>query len=230
MSYILDALRKSDQQRQRGAAPTLLAGQVTAIAARQSLPLGYAVFAVALVVAGIFIGWLRPWQSEPATRAVQSVIATPAETGARQAASLPAASAPTQSVEPPLPKMPPLAQPAPAPVAIRAEVRARAETEPRSAPQSSSGSGPPPSSAALAAPAPVVISLTELPLAIQQELPPISVSVHAYSGKPKDRLVGINNQLLHQGDSLAPGLTLEQITPDGMVFSYKGYTFRRGVQ
>ncbi len=27
MSYILDALRKSDQQRRRGAAPTLLAGQ-----------------------------------------------------------------------------------------------------------------------------------------------------------------------------------------------------------
>ena len=236
MSYILDALRKSDQQRQRGAAPTLLAGQATTIAARQNFPLGYGLFAIALVAAGIFIGWLRPWQSEPATRAAQPAIATSAETSPRQATPSPAATAPAQSAEPPLATTPPLAQPtlplqpAPAPAAIKAVVRAPAEREPRSAPQRNPDSAPPRSGAALAAPVPVVILMAELPVAIQQELPPMSVSVHAYSGKPKDRLVGINNRLLHQGDSLAPGLTLEQITPDGMIFSYKGYTFRRGVQ
>lgn len=222
MSYILDALRKSDQQRQRGAAPTLLAGQVTTIAARQSLPLGYGLFAIALVAAGMFIGWLRPWQPESATHAVQAVIATPAETSPRQVASLPAAPAPAQSVEPSFPK--------PAPAATKAEVRAPAERESRSAPQRNSDPGPPRSRAALAAPVPVVISMAELPVAIQQELPPMSVSVHAYSGKSKDRLVGINNQLFREGDFPAPGLKLEQITPDGMVFSYKGYSFHRGVQ
>ena len=29
---------------------------------------------------------------------------------------------------------------------------------------------------------------------------------------------------------VAPGLKLEQITPDGMIFSYKGYRFSRGVR
>ncbi len=84
--------------------------------------------------------------------------------------------------------------------------------------------------AAAAAPAASVISMTELPLAIQQELPSMSVSVHAYSGKPAERLVDINGHLLHEGEDVAPGLRLEQITPEGMILSYKGYTFSRGVR
>jgi general secretion pathway protein B len=75
-----------------------------------------------------------------------------------------------------------------------------------------------------------VIWFSELPLALQQELPPITISVHAYSSRPADRLVGVNNQMLREGDSVAPGLKLEQITPEGMVFGYKGYSFRRGVK
>ncbi len=73
------------------------------------------------------------------------------------------------------------------------------------------------------------MTLAELPVAIQQDLPPMSVSVHAYSARAGERLVGINSRLLHEGDEVAPGLKLEQITPDGMILSYKGYTFRRGV-
>ena len=58
----------------------------------------------------------------------------------------------------------------------------------------------------------------------------MSISVHAYSGNPRDRLVGINNRMLREGDEAAPGLKLEQITPDGLIFGYKGYSFRRGVK
>ena len=71
--------------------------------------------------------------------------------------------------------------------------------------------------------------MNELPVSIQQELPALSISVHAYSAKPADRLVGINNRMLHEGDEVAPGLKLEQITPDGMILNYKGTSFRRGV-
>ena len=84
--------------------------------------------------------------------------------------------------------------------------------------------------AAAAAPAASVMTMAELPVAIQQELPPMSVSVHAYSGKPAERLVDINGHLLHEGEDVAPGLRLEQITPEGMILSYKGYTFSRGVR
>lgn len=58
----------------------------------------------------------------------------------------------------------------------------------------------------------------------------MTVSVHAYSARPADRMVGINNRMLREGEYVAPGLKLEQITPEGMVLGYKGYSFRRGVK
>ena len=74
------------------------------------------------------------------------------------------------------------------------------------------------------------MAMTDLPPAIQQEIPRMSISVHAYSARPADRIVGINDRLLREGADLTQGLTLEQITPDGMIFTYKGYRFHRGVQ
>ena len=75
-----------------------------------------------------------------------------------------------------------------------------------------------------------VMTLGELPLSILQDLPSMQISLHLHSTKPANRFVSINNQMLQEGAYPAPGLKLEQITPDGMVFSFKGYRFRRGVQ
>jgi len=72
-----------------------------------------------------------------------------------------------------------------------------------------------------------VINMAELPPSIQQELPKLAILAHSYSSKPKARFVFINDRMVHEEESPAPGLKLEQITPDGMVFSYKGYRFRR---
>lgn len=58
----------------------------------------------------------------------------------------------------------------------------------------------------------------------------MQVLLHQYSSRPRNRFVTINNQTLQEGESVAPGITLEQITPDGMILSYQGYRFRRGVQ
>ena len=187
MSYILDALRKSDQQRQRGAVPTLLTAQATAVAPKRSALLFYGLFAAALVSAGIAIGWLRPWQSEPAAPATKPIATQPLGSDLRQTAPalLPALPEPGRPVG----------------------------TDPADAAQGQR-----------------VMTLAELPLSIQQEIPRMSVSVHAYSGEPQNRLVGINERMLREGGYVAPGLRLEQITPDGMIFSYKGYHFSRGVR
>ena len=75
-----------------------------------------------------------------------------------------------------------------------------------------------------------MFSLAELPASVRKEIPEMTVSVHAYSRAPKDRLVGVNDKLLREGDALSPGLVLERITPDGMIFSYNGTRFHRGVQ
>ena len=70
----------------------------------------------------------------------------------------------------------------------------------------------------------------DLPFAIQQEIPEMVVQLHAYSSKRGERLVSINSIRLRDGESLMPGLRLEQITPDGIIFSYKGYRFQRGIR
>ncbi len=242
MSYILDALRKSDQLRQRGAAPTLLLGQAAATAPKRPAPLWYGMLALVLLGAGIAIGWLRPWQPEPAAPAPTVVAAKPAEMG--QGNPPPAAPEvtpkpqPEQQVRKSVPAAPSVPAPAPAlaqPQAASPRIKSQGAPPKAAAqaPKKAAASVPEPApsghAAAGAAPVPSVTAMGELPLAVQQELPPMSISVHAYSGKAAERLVGINGRLLHEGDEVAPGLKLEQITPTGMILSYKGYRFLRGV-
>ena len=232
MSYILDALRKSDQQRRRGAAPTLQSASFMAARPEPRSRALFGVLALGAAAAAFAIGWARPWHSEPPVAPVSlkpstamAVLApapapSPAAVSRMEEATAhqPATLAP--HVEPrPLA----VARPSPAVIARRASA-ASATPAPAGSPETGQTSP---------AAAPVeekVLSFAELPAAVRQELPQMSVSVHAYSRTPKDRLVGINDKLLREGDALAPGLVLQSITPDGMVFSYKGLRFQRGVQ
>ena len=73
------------------------------------------------------------------------------------------------------------------------------------------------------------IPLAELPLMIQQEIPVMTIQIHSFSSKPENSIVSINSRLMKEGEALTPGLKLEQITPDGVIFSYKGYRFEHGI-
>lgn len=243
MSYILDALRKSDQLRQRGAAPTLLAGQAMAVAPKRPAFLVYGLLAVFLVGAGMLIGWLRPWQPEQAAPGrAELVTARPFESTPRQPAPAPSEMAPQPQPkpEPQLQDATPPAQAAPAPVPTKTQRPARAKPGTDGTPREADAALPgrtatpaleqPVTAVADAARVPTVISMSELPLSVQQELPAMTISVHAYSGNPGDRLVSINNRMLREGEHVVPGLKLEQITRDGMIFGYKGYRFHRGVK
>jgi len=234
MSYILDALRKSDQLRQRGATPTLMTAQATVAAPRQSrLFLNGALVAV-LVCAGVLIGWLQPWRSD-------QPVPAPAATGTK-----PITPGPLVAARAPLPVMPDMAggpeqQPL-MPKSPSGVVPAPANTEPPLA-QPHAVTVVPKEQAATPLPVKAasngsadsglkknVMALTEVPPSVQQEIPAISIAFHAYSSNPKDRRVMINGDMLGQGESLAPGLSLEEITPDGVILAYKGYRFHRGVQ
>jgi general secretion pathway protein B len=241
MSYILDALRKSDQLRRRGAAPTLLLGETTATVPKRPAPLVYGLLGLVLLIAGFAIGWMHPWQRQPpATASPERMLKPPAPRESRvPAAGLAAAPQPQPQAQAqkPAPAVPVVTAPAEAhaprrakatrksvrPKAVATASRKTAAKLPRPAPSSGAVAAAP------AAQAPVA-AMTELPLAIQQEMPTLNISVHAYSPKPADRLVDINGRLLHEGDTVAPGLTLERITPDGMILNYKGYTFHRGLR
>jgi len=250
MSYILDALRKSDLQRQRGAPPTLLAVQDSAVERKRPALLAYGLLAAVLVGAGIVIGWLRPWQSEqeapvrPETVAARPLESTPRQPAAAtsetapqpnpelkmQNATQPMQAAPTPSEV--APQIKPKRKPKPKPPARAKPVTDGLSGEDAAAPGATAAAAPeqPVDIAADAADAQAVMSMADLPPSVRQELPAIKISVHAYSANPGGRLVGIDSRILREGDFVVPGLELEEITPDGMIFGYKGYRFHRGVK
>lgn len=234
MSYILDALKKSDQQRQRGMTPTLHTPQTTVIALRQPAYLFYAIFATILICAGAILGWLHPWQTEQAFPEIKSVPAKPAVLQAQPRNPLPppepaaiirqpVAEQPLQNALPanpvaPVPERPAPQQNTPVPVIpekAAASPKLKAAPVPEKIP-----------SAKVIAVQHGILAMTELPASIQQEIPKISISGILYTNDPESRLVGINNKLMREGEYLAPDLKLEQIAPDGVIFSYKQYRFR----
>jgi general secretion pathway protein B len=213
VSYILDALRKSDQQRQRGLAPALHIDHLATRSFRRSPLLVYGVPALILVGAGVLIGWWRPWEIQQPVPVADPLATKRAESTQHHIAT----PLPTQSV-------------------LTQNTPEHANAEPRSVDAATTEAAIPALATppARAVPAGVVmdskvLAISELPAAIQQEIPAMNISVHAYSPHPANRMVGINNQLLREGGNLPPGLTLNEITPDGMVFSYKGYRFRRAM-
>ncbi len=97
------------------------------------------------------------------------------------------------------------------------------QTAPADAPE------PPPAPASpVATPeqsAPAIAYLNELPLSFRTQLPEMHMSVHVYTGSPQTGVVRINENMLRPGDYLDNRLLLEEITPDGAVFSYLGQWF-----
>ena len=70
--------------------------------------------------------------------------------------------------------------------------------------------------------------LVELPLSFQRSVPDLTVNSHIFASVPQARRVMINNQNLRPGDSVQ-GLRVEQITEDGVVLSKQGQRFRLGI-
>ena len=71
-----------------------------------------------------------------------------------------------------------------------------------------------------------VLNLAELPVPVRAQLPKLLVSGHVWSEEPSLRLLNIDDRLLHEGGEAAPGVSLQEITPSGAVFVFRGWRFR----
>ena len=72
-------------------------------------------------------------------------------------------------------------------------------------------------------------SLAELPADARRSLPPLAFGGSIYSNTPANRLLIVNGQLMHEGDSLGPGVTLEQIKPKAAVLIIGGQRYEIGL-
>lgn len=212
MSYILEALKKAQAERQLGNAPTIHAptlhvapAHVPVVKKTGVLALGVAV----VVLAGA--GWFFWSQRTPAPAVV---LTAPAAVAAVPA---PVVVAPA-----------PVVAPAAAPVAPPAPVMAQAEpvVRPRKAAAAPLAAAPVAAPAAPASPEDNLRYARDLPQEIQQQLPHVAFGGYMYSDYAADRLVLVDKTLRHEGEEIAPGLMLEKLLPRGAVLNFRGTRYR----
>jgi general secretion pathway protein B len=250
MSYILDALRRaeSERERERDGVPGLNAQPIPVQSdrppRRRHRPWIW-------VAAGLGLGLLLPftWHLLADDESVQSP-----EAIVQQERAAVVAAAPVQSPAPPPPAPAPAIAPAAAPPADEpasaapsaAALPARAAASRAGAAASASRPAvakasapaatarkPPPrpegttraKPAAQSAPETPVPKLAELPDELRRSVPPLAFGGAVYSEVPAQRMVILNGQLLREGEALSADLTLETIRAKSAVLRIKGERF-----
>jgi hypothetical protein len=238
MSFILDALKKSESDRQRQSGPALY--EVKVAPPRSGLP-PWAIAVVILLAVNLVVGmWLL--LRHPGARAASATEVAPATAPAAQVSApvIPVAAAPVAVA--------PLAAPAPGPAAVVTSAPAGAplagaQTPPAALmpPASDGGRGDsltPEDYAPAAEPATSsfgghvrrgtasgVPLYQDAALTPGTNIPQLRLDLHAYAARPQDRWVMINMHKMHEGDTTPEGVRLDSITPDGAVLSYHGSSF-----
>jgi len=232
MSYILEALKKAQAERQLGNAPTIhapppmyAAPERAQGANRRTLMIGVGLGV--LLVAAAALVWLRQGGEQPVQLAGASApapVATPAPTPAPVVAVAPPAApalapAPVQRDAAPV-----AAKPAPAPVKASEPPRPAAPVAPAVEPVRVN----PESAPVAAAPAgdDSLRSLQQLPEALRREIPPVAFGGYIYSPTPGESLLLVDKMLRREGEEVAPGLVLERLTPKAAVMNYRGTRYR----
>ncbi len=212
MSFILDALRKSELERQRQSGPSIAELPI----ARDDRRLPWALLAIGLLLA-INVGVLLYFFLRENTTPVAAVEAT--------ATPAPASAATVTTTPVPAPLTAPPAEEMPAADTLLPEAAAMADaTLPPPAPDPTLL---PDASVTYAAgsieemPPPI----TDLPAQATAGLPELSVDLHIYSDDPAKRTVFINGRRYQRGGVLVEGPRVEEINREGAVLSYRGRRF-----
>ena len=198
MSYILDALRKSEEKRTKSGAQPARPGFTFV---KDSQPTKKNKFAFGLILTSFMLvsavilgaGWW--WsQKEQTVSEVNSTTAPPVkavvETATETPGPLPAASPPEPS------------------------------------PTASGSKSPPQLLVPSVQPTDEIPYLEDMSTEFQQKIPTLSFSGHVYSDEPGLRMIMINDAVAREGDPVGTELTLHEITADGVVMRFQETRFR----
>jgi general secretion pathway protein B len=232
MSFILDALKKSEQERRQRQTPDLHAEHAPPPEQRGGKRLWPILILVALLLnVAVFSFWLRPWSApEPSVQkelsavdesiiASETIAAPPLPVASQPVASQPAVSQPAVS-------QPAVSQPAVSSAAVERTSPASEEITPSSAESSVKPSLP----VAKRAPEtsnvpPSLPRMEDLPNSFRRELPELVISLHFYTDSPTARMVRINGRNLREKQHISENLTLQEITAEGVILNFKGQAF-----
>ena len=233
MSYILDALRRAEAERQRGAVPGLqdqpqpLSAPAAAPAVDPSRAGLWVLAAIGLLAAGGAAAWW--WLKPPAAAPMAPVVAVaPAQPVVQVAPPSPPAAVAPAPVVPAAVSSAPAVAAAPAtatPALVLPPIPAQ-PAEPAAEPPKKPASRPTAAApVAPVAPAPDAVRRQDLPENVRQQLPALTVAGATYSENPRYRMVIINGQVVQEGDTAAPGVVLETIRQKEVVLRAQGYRF-----
>jgi len=224
MSFILDALKKSENERQRQSGPALF--EVKVAAPRSRLVPWAALLVVAVAAINVLL-WLllRAPHGAAAMSPAPAVLPQAGAMLAARTAAAPAAVLPAPAAA--APAAPSATAPAPAPSSTA--IVAAPETVGSAAADDDAPAVEP----ARAAPVLTgVVRATDSGLPTYQDaaatlagLPDLRLDLHAFDANPDNRFVFINMVRLREGDALPQGVRVESITPDGAILSFHGSRF-----
>lgn len=223
MSFILDALRKSEHERQRQEGPGIADLRVASPArSRQplwALVLGALVLVnIAVVVALVLRNNAGHQPAAPAPAASETSAAAPATAVAPAPVVAPSITAPPAAA--PVPPANELPGPAPGATGTALSEVADEASEPTLR-------APPAAPAAAVESSESYASLPTLGDVTLQgaSLPDLHLDLHVYASRPADRFVFINTRKYREGGQTPDGTTIERITPDGVVLNHRGVRF-----
>lgn len=207
MSYILDALKRADaeRERERGAVPGLhsqpptTAPATAALSApRRRTPMVLLGLVALLSVAAGLWWFTRPAPPPPA----QVLVAVPVPPAPMPPDPEPQAATAAPQPPPPMLRPEPVATPAttapatPAsPTAVAASTRLLEAAGPAKPEAAETG----------------VLRFADLSPEQRAQLPQLNVNGASYSANPAHRMLIVNGAVVHEGQEVAPGLTLERI-------------------
>jgi len=214
MSFILDALKKSEIERQRQTVPGLMDSRIAE--RRSRLPIWAIALGILLAINLAVLSFMLLRKSPPAAHAAPPAQASRAAVADNPAPApehfSPLDTAPVYAPEIPV-AAPDGAAPA-VPSAAKTGVRSAHRPDPVLVDQDAQADNQE-----------VLPSINEISLAGAQALPELHLDVHVYATKPSDRFVYINMRKYHEGAALQEGPILERIRRDGVVLNYQGLRF-----
>jgi len=233
MSFILDALKKSENERKRQTGPSL--ADITVIRRRNERPWwAFAVGALlALNLMVLVVVLMRNGDAKP-TAPVQQQQVAPAPQAQTYAAPTPA---PAQAYQPPAPSpsyqnhvatdpsVRSLADEAgayeePAPTVPEGRPMVRRIEPPAVKPL------PAETRARASAPGDMEVLPTADDLAASgTNLPELHLDIHVHSHNPAERFVFVNMRKYQEGETTKEGPSVERITPEGVILNQRGLRF-----
>jgi general secretion pathway protein B len=234
MSFILDALRKSETARRRSEAPDLFATMPAATEPARARP-AWPLWAVGIVgtLSLLLALWLfsqRTPVPEPTPTASEAASEVEIEADPPTFTPMPAATrtpspappAPVRNIataEPPAPPVPVPADTTPSTVPARAPENANVPPTLREPPIAPSQVPSTPPNAPPAGDQP--LALADLDPATRKQLPPLKLSMHLWNETASQRFVILDGQRLKEGDALGE-IVVERISRDGAVLAWRG--------